>query len=352
MCWYCSWGWVLDTFYSAASENNTQTWRLCKYYKVAKRKSCKCINAAKTRLLSCLSCSCPTFNHAKCFSQWGKTWNCPHFNCGANTREGHELGRAASNVVCGVAATEGQCCSSAGATRWNVELRSSGSSMSVPHVITICSACIHSSVNKLTDNISIVSADCQHASAHVRSSPAILILSRISPVTSDCKAAEASWQLSLQIQTVLLWHSVSPWTRSLFEAEIRRHLIRDKSRYILKKGNRNVHKTNAVITGEHFHGTPQKFVGTFISVYPRSALSLWLLSFTGSYIMRISLKVKLFRFSGFPGNTQSLSPGLKERLNKPGAAIAILMLLSLMALHGSLVVPRCHWHVSDSQCRR
>lgn len=125
----------------------------------------------------------------------------------------------------GVAATEGQCCSSAGATRWNMEIRSSGSSMYVPHVITICSACIHSSVNKLTDNISIVSADC-------RSSPAILILSRICPVTSDCKAAEASWQLSLQIQTVLLWHSVSPWTRSLFEAEIRRHLIRVKSRYI------------------------------------------------------------------------------------------------------------------------
>lgn len=154
----------------------------------------------------------------------------------------------------GIAATEGQCCSSAGATRWNMEIRSSGSSMYVPHVITICSACIHSSVNKLTDNISIVSADCQHASAHVCSSPAILILSRISPVTSDCKAAEASWQLSLQIQTVLLWHSVSQWTRSLSEAEIRRHLIRDKSRYILKKGNRNVHKTNAVITGAIFMG--------------------------------------------------------------------------------------------------
>lgn len=114
----------------------------------------------------------------------------------------------------------------------------------------------------MTDNISIVSADCQHASAHVRSSPAILILSRISPVTSDCKAAEASWQLSLQIQTVLLWHSVSPWTQSLFEAEIRRHLIRDKSWYISclelawrwKRRNRNVHKINAVITGAIFMG--------------------------------------------------------------------------------------------------
>lgn len=74
----------------------------------------------------------------------------------------------------GIAATEGQCCSSAGATRWNMGNRSSGSSMYVPHVITICSARIHSSVNKLTNNISIVSADCQHASAHVHSSPVSL----------------------------------------------------------------------------------------------------------------------------------------------------------------------------------
>lgn len=44
---------------------------------------------------------------------------------------------------------------------------------------------------------------------------AILILSRIFPVTSDSTADEASWQMSLQIQTVSPWHSVSLWTQSL-----------------------------------------------------------------------------------------------------------------------------------------
>lgn len=78
-----------------------------------------------------------------------------------------------------------------------METRSSGSSVHVQHVTAICSACVQSSVN---NTMTIISADCQHAVVRgLFFFPlAILIRSSIFPVTSDCKADEASWQRSLQ----------------------------------------------------------------------------------------------------------------------------------------------------------
>lgn len=122
-----------------------------------------------------------------------------------------------------------------------------------------------------------------------------------------------------------------------------------------KQNQRTVNATAAIYTRCQFSAI---FIGyyttlwkTFISTYQASALfPLWLLSFTGCYIMRVSLKVKLLRFPGFPGNVRSLSPWLEGRINKPSAAIAMLMSISLMSLHVSLVVPRCHCHVSEDPC--
>lgn len=41
--------------------------------------------------------------------------------------------------------------------------------------------------------------------------------------------------------------------------------------------------------------------------------------------MRVSLKVKLLRFPGFPGNMRLLSKLLEGQINKPTVAIAMLM---------------------------
>lgn len=46
-----------------------------------------------------------------------------------------------------------------------------------------------------------------------------------------------------------------------------------------------------------------------------------------------------------------LSPWLEGQINKAAAAMATLMSPSLMAWHDSLVVLRCHRHVSEDPCR-
>lgn len=114
----------------------------------------------------------------------------------------------------GDAATEGQCCSSAGATQCTMENRSSGSSMYVPHAMFSVYSVIsqHPGRQHDIDHFSWLST-CSCARSFF--SLAILILSRIFPVTSDSTADEASWQMPLQIQTVSPWHSVSLWTQSL-----------------------------------------------------------------------------------------------------------------------------------------
>lgn len=93
---------------------------------------------------------------------------------------------------------------------------------------------------------------------------------------------------------------------------------------------------------------------TFISTFQAAALSpLWLLSFTGCYIMRVSRlgeTLKILRISR-KHNRGLCRHDWKGQINKAAAAMATLMSPSLMAWHDSLVVLRCHRHVSEDPSR-
>lgn len=91
----------------------------------------------------------------------------------------------------------------------------------------------------------IIPADCQPAPAlpppftSVSLSPSILILSRLSRITSDCRTDKPSWQMSLPIQTVSRRRTVSPRTHgdasdsALVHGRRRRSDIKSFSRYIV-----------------------------------------------------------------------------------------------------------------------
>lgn len=131
---------------------------------------------------------------------------CPHLNLGVNMREGCELHSADPPLLSSVGSRRSR-------SHWGAVLFQCwghavehGEEEQEQHVCLTCDV-----QHVFSHQSTAWQTTCSCARSFFFSPLAILILSCIFPITSDCKADEASWQMSSQIQTVPASRSVSLW---------------------------------------------------------------------------------------------------------------------------------------------
>lgn len=235
----------------------------------------------------------------------------------------------------GDAATEGQCCSSAGATQC-------GSSVHIPHVIAICSV-ISQQPDRQHDIDHFGWGSARSRARAFSLSPSwFCLVSFPSPLsaTQTRPPGRCPYRSTQLLRDILshcghrvfshlrqswgaTWFRINPQLsessfalRSCGTTTQMMTLIRGTRRMEAKSAQRqcNCCSLDEMPVFCHFHWILHNFVGNFHFYIKHLHFSpLWLLGFTGCYIMKVSLKVKLLRFPGFPGNMGPLSPWLENK---------------------------------------